>query len=243
MTQSFRYNGKTPLRLPYKQSAYPLLERSVTHLIDELKGPQYTPLTPSVEAEFCRRLKLTKDEERKKIKERLIETNLRFVAKEASKWAPIYSGDFMDLFQEGVLGLSCAIERFEQRDYRLLAYATHWITQSIRLFLDAESKMPIDLNVTLEDLVRYYFGGWNPREDVLEASEDFRMHYLVMFYQLLSPREYLILKLRFGLDPVIGKPMKLKDIGPIFGLHLERVRQIIKEVMKKVREEEPRWST
>lgn len=71
------------------------------------------------------------DEERKYFKDRISEANLRLVIKEANRYCNV-GLDFLDLIQEGNLGLLKAIDKFDvTRGYKFSTYATWWIRQSI----------------------------------------------------------------------------------------------------------------
>lgn len=66
---------------------------------------------------------------------RLVEANLRYVLQETFKYSN-YTIDFMDLIQEGNLGLMRAVEKFEpQRGYKLISYATWWIRAYMQNYL------------------------------------------------------------------------------------------------------------
>lgn len=92
-----------------------------------LEISRYRQLTPKIEKELIKRAK-TGDE---KAKEILITSNLRLVAKLALKYAK--SGVFyLDLVQDGTIGLMKAIEKFDEtKGYRLSTYSTWWIKKEI----------------------------------------------------------------------------------------------------------------
>ncbi|HOW28287.1 MAG TPA: sigma-70 family RNA polymerase sigma factor [Elusimicrobiota bacterium] len=76
----------------------------------------------------------------KKAQKRLVEANLRLVIPMAKKYYRS-SMDFLDLVEEGNLGLMHAVEKFDPRKgFRFSTYASYWIEQSIRRALDEQSK-------------------------------------------------------------------------------------------------------
>ncbi|MCU0316067.1 MAG: RNA polymerase sigma factor RpoD/SigA [Fimbriimonadaceae bacterium] len=95
---------------------------------------------PLLTAEEERALTLAVQEGSVEAKQRLVERNMRLVVNIArgyqTKAIPLE-----DLIQEGVIGLMCAIDRFEpSRGFRFSTYATHWIRQSIGRAIDGKAK-------------------------------------------------------------------------------------------------------
>ena len=93
-------------------------------------------------------------------KKRMIEANLRMVL----KWAHYYASsnsyvEMEDLFQEGVLGLSRAVEKFEpDRGWKFLTYATPWIRQAMTRALAIKSRtirLPVHLTESIHKIKKY----------------------------------------------------------------------------------------
>ena len=98
---------------------------------------KYKLLTSEEEKELTTKYYDTKD---KKIKEKLINSNLRFVIKVANKYRN-KGIDIIDLYQEGCLGLMTAVEKFDPtKGHRLSTYADWWIKQTIRKAISEQSR-------------------------------------------------------------------------------------------------------
>jgi RNA polymerase primary sigma factor len=223
---------------------------------------------------------------------RVLEGNLRLVVKLALRYRNL-GLSFLDLIQEGNIGLIKAIDKFKpEKGYRFTTYATWWVQQSmmraltdygrtIRLpshIVERLQKMNRSIEKlqqnhknqpTIEDIaretslpvdkVRHTFelcqsltyldspindreekdsiidlvedeSAISPEESFLEESMKDEINKAL---STLHPREAEILKLRFGLFD--GKVHTLEQLGSIFGITRERVRQIEKEAISKLR--------
>ncbi len=107
---------------------------------------QYRLLRPAEELELSRRIEMGDLE----AKDRMICANLRLVVSVARQYAPSAQGvPFLDLVQEGMLGLIRAVEKFDwRRGHRFSTYATWWIRQAVERARDGKGdtiRLPVNV--------------------------------------------------------------------------------------------------
>jgi RNA polymerase primary sigma factor len=255
-----------------------------------------------------KKLELNFGESRKKLKQRirvlrakenvysrakkeLVAANLRLVVSIAKKYTN-RGLSFLDLIQEGNIGLMRAVDKFEyRRGYKFSTYATWWIRQAITRAIADQSRtirIPVHMTETINKLIRISRGlvqekGKEPTpeeiahkmrmpvakvrgilkiaqqpislqtpvgdegdtrfgdfiEDKTAVSPANATAYTMLREQMedvldtLTEREKKVLRLRFGIGD--GYPRTLEEVGNIFSVTRERVRQIEAKALRKLR--------
>ena len=229
--------------------------------------------------------------EAEEAKHELIESNLRLVVSIAKKYSN-RGLQFLDLIQEGNVGLMKAVDKFEyRRGYKFSTYATWWIRQAISRAIADQARtirLPVHMIEVVNKLVRTsrqlvqvlgrepssaeiakqmdipeakvrrvlkimrvpisletpigeegdsHLGdliedqsGVSPSDAVIHGNLQERTAKVL---RTLSPREEKILRMRFGMDD--GSEHTLEEVGQMFAVTRERIRQIEAKALRKLR--------
>lgn len=164
-------------------------------------------------------------------RQRFVEANLRLVVKIVKKYAG-RGIDFMDLVQEGNLGLVLAVDHFDPaRGFRFSTYGGRWIEQTIINALCAHAQHP---TVELSEAIMESLA--DPQEQMEELERNERDAHLLAAFTGLSNREQSVIVLRYGLDGA-SEMRSHRVVAKILGISESRVRQAEGTSLRKLRAE------
>ena len=224
-------------------------------------------------------------------KQELAEANLRLVVSIAKRYVG-RGMSFLDLIQEGNMGLMKAVDKFDYRlGFKFSTYATWWIRQAITRAIADQARtirIPVHMVETINKLIRIqrqllqdlgreptpeeigaemnmptnkvrdilkiaqepvsletpigeeddsHLGDFIEDKDATSpeqhASYEMLKEQLEQVLETLTDREENVLRLRFGLDD--GRTRTLEEVGKVFGVTRERIRQIEAKALRKLR--------
>jgi len=185
-------------------------------------------------------------------KELLVKSHLKFIYSIAKKYAG-QGIPLSDLVSEGCIGFLKGIDRFdESEDIKLITYAVWWVkeamtthitnhSRSVRLPMTTINKLKDgceDTDTTNKLSIRLSIDsayGLTDEDTEYSATTDSMLTKRVdKLLECLNDREKVVIKNSFGIDGL--KPLTLDEIGNIYGITMERIRQIKKEAIFKMRE-------
>jgi RNA polymerase sigma factor (sigma-70 family) len=172
--------------------------------------------------------------EANKVKDLLIEANMRLVMTHAKKHAP-HAGNIFELLSDGNMSLIRAVEKFDfGRGFKFSTYASWAIIKNFARSIPDEKHRRERFVTGHEDLFEVSPDNRSDEHEML-ATQERATHSVNRLLEYLEPRERDIIRMRAGLDDN-AKGMTLEEIGKQFNITKERVRQLNARAMKKLRD-------
>ena len=206
-------------------------------------GSTSAPPLDAGEESVCIRMLATDAAE--EARRKLIEHNLRLVVYIAKKFDNTGVG-VEDLISIGTIGLIKAINTFNpDKNIKLATYASRCIENEILMYLRRNSKTRMEVSID-EPLNVDWDGNELLLSDILGTDDDVisrRMEDEVEIKLLgkainkLSPREQMIIKLRFGLNNAEGKEKTQKEVADLLGISQSYISRLEKRIMKRLKKE------
>ena len=175
----------------------------------------------------------------------LITHNLRLVVYIAKKFETPTAG-IEDMISIGTIGLIKAVNTFEPtKNIKLATYASRCIENEILMYLRRNNKTKLEVSID-EPLNVDWDGNELLLSDILGTDDDVisrRMEDEVEIKLLgkainkLSPREQMIIKLRFGLNNAEGKEKTQKEVADLLGISQSYISRLEKRIMKRLKKE------
>jgi len=168
------------------------------------------------------------------IKKRLVMSNIGLAMKMARSHMG-YGLDFQELLSEGNISLMKAIEKFDyKRGVRFSTYASWAIIKNYARMIPEENLQRGRFLTGREEIIEMTGREGEPFEENREILSEFKKK-IGEILGALSKRERYIIVHRFGLEEEAG-PQTLEEIGQLFNLSRERVRQIEKKALDKLKD-------
>ena len=194
------------------------------------------PLEPRREAYVISKLKTDQEQEARSM---LIEHNLRLVVYIAKKFDNTGVG-VEDLISIGTIGLIKAINTFDPvKKIKLATYASRCIENEILMYLRMEVSIDEPLNVDWDGNELLLSDILGTDDDVIsrKMEDEVEISLLGKAISKLSPREQLIIRLRFGLNNTDGEEKTQKEVADILGISQSYISRLEKRIMKRLKKE------
>ena len=234
-------NDQFKLSMVGRFASFLFIPRGEIHYIggSEILPP---PLEAKQEGELLRKMGTGEETEAKSI---LIERNLRLVVYIAKKFDNTGVG-VEDLISIGTIGLIKAINTFvPDKKIKLATYASRCIENEILMYLRRTNKTKMEVSIDeplnvdwdgnellLSDILGTY-------EDVIyrDIEDEVDRKMLRKALSVLTPREKMIIELRFGLNSESGDELTQKEVADMLGISQSYISRLEKKIIKRLKRE------